>query len=176
MQNPNILKGSDIQITNMRDAYKISIPGYRLHWNVATLFRLLLIGFCLFVPSFLLYRATETKSIIIISVFLVIIILLIIIFHSDTIITYSKNQIKVGYNWCPLSRIRKTEYLERIYTKDEVSSSNDGPGSSFSYLVLKFSKQRNISIMIDPLTRQETEFLTGRLSYIRYKFLNENKT
>ncbi|WP_397362359.1 hypothetical protein [Olleya sp. R77988] len=173
MHNPNILKGSDVKITNLDDAYKVSIPGYRLKLNTSTFLRILLFGFSIFVISFLLYRQPENASPIVLSTILVLVIFFAVFLHTKTTIVFSKNGIKVRHGFLPFVRKRKTQHLTKIYIDDSVNVGSDSTGGNFIYLVLSFSKGWKIKIIVDHLSRQETEFVTSRLSYFRYKFLKK---
>ncbi|RAJ17023.1 hypothetical protein [Olleya aquimaris] len=173
MQNPDILKGSDIKITNLRDAYKISIPGFRLKRNMSTFLRILLFGFAIFVISFLLYKQPENASPIVLSLILGLVLFFAFHLHSKTIIIFSKNFIKVKHGCLPFYRTRQLQNLTNIYIDDSVNIGSDSTGSDFIYLVISSSKQWNIKIIVDHLSRQDIEFLRSRLSYLRYKFLNE---
>jgi hypothetical protein len=108
-----------------------------------------------------------------IGTILFLVILFTIILHSKTKIHFSEKHIKVSYGWLPFVRTRKTKNLQSVKIEYDDSSSTDGAGSSFTYLVLVFSKQLNIKIMLDPLTRKERDAITGRLSYLKSKFANE---
>ena len=168
MKNPNNLEGSEIRITNSADEYKITIPGYKIGF---TLGGFIWIGFAVFTLAMLLKSASEIRVIIVCSLVLFIIISSVIIIHSKTKIHFSKNNIKIRYGLLPFVRTRKTKNLSKIHI--EYSDSSD-TGNTFTYLVLTFSKEWKISIIIDHLSGMERDFLTGRLSYLRYKFYTEN--
>ncbi len=165
MQNPNFLKDSNIKISTLADKYKISIPGYKIAFTIGGF---IWVGFAIFVLIMLLKGASDTRTTLICSTVLFIIVLSVIIMHSKTFIYFSKNYIKVRYGWLPFVRTRKTSHLNKVHI--EYSSSDSETGSSFTYLVLSFSKGWKIRIIIDHLSIRERDFLTGRLSYLRYKF------
>ncbi len=169
-QNPNNLKGSKIKITNSADEYEITIPGYKVLFNLGGF---IWVGSAVFLLTMLLKSASETRVVLVSSALLFIIMLSVIIMHSKTKIYFSKKNIKIRYGWFPFVRTRKTKNLNKVHI--EFSESSSEGGSSFTYLVLSFSKEWKISIIIDHLSRSERDFLTGRLSYLRYKFQIEKK-
>lgn len=168
MQNPNNLEDSEITITESANEYDITIPGYKVLFTIGGF---IWIGFAIFVLIMLLTTASENRVIIISSLALFIITLTVMIMHSKTKIHFSKQNIKIRYGWLPFVRTRKTKNLNKVYI--EYSESSSDTGSTFNYLVLSFSKEWKIRIIIDHLSRRERDFLTGRLSYFRYKFYSE---
>jgi hypothetical protein len=162
-----------VPITETPEVNVVLISGYRFRWDIITFFRILLFSGLISIISFLLYIATDMGSAISIGAILLLVIVFIIILHSKTKIHFSEEYIKVSYGWLPFVRARKTKNLKRIYIEYDESSSNDSAGGGFTYLVLVFSKQWNIKIMVDPLSRKERDAITGRLSYLKSKFVND---
>lgn len=160
-------------ITESPEENVLFVSGYRFRRDIITFFRILLFSGSISIISFLLYRVTEIGSILSIGTILFLVILFTILLHSKTKIHFSEEYIKVSYGWLPFVRTRKTKNLKRIHIEYDESSSADGAESGFTYLVLVFSKQWNIKIMVDPLSRKERDAITGRLSYLKSKFVND---
>lgn len=174
MVNSNKLKGSSIQlIQSSSNEYILLVPGYKSGWSIATFLRFLLFGGSIAVIGFLLNGAPEIGGKVGCSIALVFTIILTIVFHTHTKIKFSENTIKVTYGWLPYVRKRKTKNFKSVKVEYNDPSSNDSAGGGFNYVVLVFSKQWNIKIMMDQLTRQERDFLTGRLNYLKSKFAND---
>ncbi|WP_400078044.1 hypothetical protein [Winogradskyella sp. R77965] len=174
MVNPNKLKDSSIELLELStDLYLLLVPGYRFRWNVVTFLRYLLFGGAIAITGFLLSKASETVSIVLLSLILILTIIFTIVFHTKTKIQFSKEYIKVRYGLLPYVRKRKTKNFKHVKVEYNDPASNDGASGGFHYVVMVFSNQLNIKIMIDQLTRQERDFLTGRLNYLKSKFVND---
>ncbi|MBC3846923.1 hypothetical protein H8K90_11075 [Winogradskyella echinorum] len=162
-----------MQITESSKDNFVLVSGYRFRWNLISFLRILLFGGSISIICLLLLKAKELESIISIGTILVIVILFAIVLHTKTKIQFSEKYIKVSYGCLPFVRTRKTKNLQRVYIEYDESSSADGAGGGFTYLVLVFYKQWNIKVMVDPLTRRERESITGRLSYLKSKYVND---
>ena len=168
MQNPDILPGSKIKVTPSADEYQIVIPGYRI---LFTLSGLLWIGPALFILGILVKTAATTSALVVSGSFLLIIVIAVLLLHATTTLSFSKERIRVRYGWLPFARTRRTSALTRVHIEySTAGTSTDGMTSNFTCLVLTFSKGWDSSIVIEHLTVRERNFLTGRLSYLRYKY------
>lgn len=167
LQDPNRLEDSDIRVRTSPNEWQISIPGYKVAFTFSGF---IWIGFAVLTLTVVLRGATEIQPIVVCSTLLFVIFFCVVLMHSKTKIYFSKGSIKVKYGWMPFVRRRRIKNLERVYIKNSDSSDM---GNTFTYLILTFKKEWNIHIIIDHLSRQERDFLTGRISYLRSKFYEE---
>ena len=173
MVDPNKLKDSSIELIKLSsDKYLLLVPGYRISWSIVTFFRFLLFGGLIAIIGFLLSRASETIPIVLLSIFLSFTIILTIVFHTKTKIQFSEHYIKVRYGWLPYTRKRKTKNFNHVKVEYNDPGSIDSAAGGFNYVVMVFSNQWNVKIMMDQLSRAERDFLTGRLNYLKSKFAN----
>ena len=168
MQHPDVLPGSKVKVIPSADEYQIVIPGYRI---LFTLSGLLWIGPALFILGMLAKPTATTSALVVSGSFLLIIVIAVLLLHVNTTLYFSKEHIRVWYGWLPFTRTRKTTALTRVHIEySTTGTSTDGMTGNFTCLVLTFSRGRNILIVIEHLTVRERNFLTGRLSYLRYKY------
>ena len=168
MQNPDILPGSKLKVIPSADEHRIVIPGYRI---LFTLSGLLWIGPALFILGGLIKTAEETHALVVSGSFLLLLVVTVFLLHSPTILYFGKERIRVRYGWLPFARSRKTSALTKVHIEySTTGTSTDGLTGNFTCLILTFSKGWDISIIIEHLSIRERDFLTGRLSYLRYKY------
>ncbi|WP_299123484.1 hypothetical protein [uncultured Winogradskyella sp.] len=173
MVSPNKLKDSSIElIQSASNEYLLLVPGYRSSWSISTFFRFLLFGGSIAIIGFLLSRASEIVPIVLLIVFLIITIILTIVFHTKTKIQFSEEYVRIRYGWLPYTRKRKTKNFSHVKVEYNDPGSSDSAAGGFNYVVMVFSNQLNIKIMMDQLSRAERDFLTGRLNYLKSKFAN----
>ncbi|EDP70263.1 hypothetical protein FBALC1_05888 [Flavobacteriales bacterium ALC-1] len=174
MFNPNKLNDSSIQlIQNTSDEFLLLVPGYKCRLDIGTFLRFLLFGGSIAIIAFLLYESLDQGVSIPLIIALIFMIILTVVFNTHTRIQFSKEYIKVRYGWLPYIRKRKTKNFKSVLVEYNDPSSIDGAGSGFNYVIMVFSNQWNIKIMMDQLNRKEKDFLTGRLNYLKSKFAND---
>jgi cell division protein FtsW (lipid II flippase) len=139
---------------------------------IRLLLLLLLFGGSIAIIAFLLFESYDEGVSIPLIIALIITIILTIVFNTHTKIHFSKEYIKVRYGWLPYVRKRNTKNFKSVNVQYNDPSS-DSAGGGFNYVVLVFSNQWNIKIMMDQLSRQESDFLIGRLNYLKSIFAND---
>ncbi len=131
----------------------------------------MLLSCVILIALFILINTKEAAGAVVCTVTIFISLFWFLLLHLKTKIQFSPEKIKVTYGWLPIIRTRKAKDLINIYIDyGDTGGGNDSVGSGFKYLILEFSKGMNIQIIIDPLTRNEIEQLTSRLSTLRSKY------